>query len=1128
MPGHTGRAYGVFVNVSRDTSLFSSIMVISPMSVTLEPCCTEAIQREYSIEELSAIAAALIDSMRIARIVDMTDGASPMAAAFAVLAAKTQIEMTQRMPPPGVSVDLIITADVNQTIDVLLHYWKNTLSPTGGLLVDIGRKTLPSWSPLDKSSPIRQSLGCRFVLVLRGKSLVSHQQICQCAQLSVFAATQDVDFQPVLGPSIDVKQFLPAPQDPAQRERLPNAALIEQWYDTNRAASTLYMLKNNLNDERKSRMALEAQLRFEQEKNQLLLRSHSWKITAPLRVIARLLAFATGALRNRRVVASSALRVLRNRGLIGGSKHLLGHLIRFQSIQTSSLIQQWRPAPVYNLPLPPSALHSQRLRVLIVAEISLPQCNKYRVLQKQQLILDLGYECSIVQWADTLSTRDLLQTHNLAIFYRVPGYPEQIETILQAKSLGVKTYWEVDDLIFDSAHYFKQCNVYSLPARTRKAVLNGVPLYRKAMLACGDCIASTQTLAQHMVKAGANSAVVIENCLDVQTLSIAAEIASMPVRPDLLVRIVYGSGTSTHDSDFAVAAPAILAMLQRYEHVVFTVIGHLNLPDAFNAWSERVERISLRDYPTYMRRLATCQISIAPLIDSTFNDSKSNIKFLEAAILGLPTVCSPAAAFKGVVQHGVNGFLAVTIEEWCAALQALIESAPLRRSIGQNAQQYVQQHYMPEHIRDRQLLPIIQSNLQFSPQRKRVLGVNIYLEPRSFGGATIVIEEIARTLNHGADFEYALFTTLPCTEVHPYKLIRYQSSVGEVFAIGLPHETDPVLGYDNPYPTDAFRAVLRAWRPDIVHLHSIQGIGVQIADVCQQEGIPYVITLHDVWWICFRHFMINDRGRYCQQKTIDLTVCLNCAPHRQLVYFRQYRLRQVLQDAALLLAPSAFTRDQYLHNGISPDKIFVNQNGIRFPARPMKRTKPSSRQLSFGFVCGEETVKGADLVKKAFARLQHTHYVLKVVDHHLNLNQRSVFAKGWQIAGKLQIVPAYTQETMDDFYQQIDVLLFPSQCKESFGLAVREALVRDVWVISTDAGGVSEAIVDQKNGNLIAFDDDGTALSACIAQLLNDPRRLDDYENPFKSAIRSFSDQADELRGYLSSVLQQTQPLVVS
>ena len=74
---------------------------------------------------------------------------------------------------------------------------------------------------------------------------------------------------------------------------------------------------------------------------------------------------------------------------------------------------------------------------------------KYRVT-KQRMIEDLGFDCTVVGWGDVENARSLLQTHSVAIFYRVPGFPLQLDLIADAKALGLVTCWEVDDLIFDA------------------------------------------------------------------------------------------------------------------------------------------------------------------------------------------------------------------------------------------------------------------------------------------------------------------------------------------------------------------------------------------------------------------------------------------------------------------------------------------------------------------------------------------------------------------------------------------------------------------------------------------------------------------------------------------------------
>lgn len=120
---------------------------------------------------------------------------------------------------------------------------------------------------------------------------------------------------------------------------------------------------------------------------------------------------------------------------------------------------------------PASAL--MQPRVLIVAEMSIPQCKKYRVIQKVELFSRIGIEAIAVDWTYFDEARTLLQTHSIAIFYRVPAVPEAILLIREAKRLGVHTFWEVDDLVFDPEGYLSNKTLKPLHRRTEKASLKG-------------------------------------------------------------------------------------------------------------------------------------------------------------------------------------------------------------------------------------------------------------------------------------------------------------------------------------------------------------------------------------------------------------------------------------------------------------------------------------------------------------------------------------------------------------------------------------------------------------------------------------------------------------------------------
>ena len=679
------------------------------------------------------------------------------------------------------------------------------------------------------------------------------------------------------------------------------------------------------------------------------------------------------------------------------------------------------------------------------------------------------------------------------------------------------TYWEVDDLIFDADKYLHNSNLDKVDAKTRRGVLASVPLYRAAMLACDFCIASTSGLAHAMREAGVPNVYVIENALDEETMRLATAISRTPKKDDGLVRIAYGSGTKTHDADFRIAAVAIKRVLAARPNVRLRILGELNLPPEFDNVAGQIERLPLSNYATYLKRLAESDISIAPLEDNVFNDAKSNIKYLEAASIRLPSVCSPSSAMRTAIQDGDTGFLAPDSATWERALLALVDDEALRATMADRAYRHVHADYAPEPVARQQVLPMLSTYRQ-PPRKLRVLAANIYFEPRRFGGATVIAEEMARRLNASGALEYFMFTSLPTSDVPAYKLVRYDATAGGVFAMGLPDESDPSFGFDNPHSVYAFREALRAVGPDLVHLHSIEGIGAQIADVCRDEDVPYVVTLHDAWWICGRQFMITGENRFCNQRKIDVNICATCVDNPTLNGYRQVRLHGILEGAALLLVPSEYFRQLFIENGFDPARIALNKNGVMAPTGVMMREVTGKQALRFGYVGGETPIKGAHLIKAVFKRLPHTNYRLCVVDNVVNLGRRSIDPSDWAVPGKLEIVPAYTQETIDAFFSEIDVLLCPTQCMESFGLSVREALIRNVWVIATDAGGLSEDIVSGENGDVIPLDDGGVELEKAVKRLLDNPSRLDGYRNPYADRVRLFDDQAHELGRLLEEV----------
>jgi len=93
-------------------------------------------------------------------------------------------------------------------------------------------------------------------------------------------------------------------------------------------------------------------------------------------------------------------------------------------------------------------------------------------------------------------------------------------------------------------------------------------------------------------------------------------------------------------------------------------------------------------------------VMVAPLQAHVFNRSKSPLRVLEAAMLGIPVVASDYGPYADFVQHGTTGLLVRADHEWGKHLRALVEDAAMREEMGANARAHAAGWTIEQHADD--------------------------------------------------------------------------------------------------------------------------------------------------------------------------------------------------------------------------------------------------------------------------------------------------------------------------------------------------------------------------------------------------------------------------------------------
>lgn len=91
-------------------------------------------------------------------------------------------------------------------------------------------------------------------------------------------------------------------------------------------------------------------------------------------------------------------------------------------------------------------------------------------------------------------------------------------------------------------------------------------------------------------------------------------------------------------------------------------------------------------------------IGLAPLAPMVFNRSKSDLRFLQNAAVGIPTIVSDVAAYS-TVEHKETGFVVKYDHEWGGALSAMYHDDFMREELAKNAKEYVTKNRTSDNTR---------------------------------------------------------------------------------------------------------------------------------------------------------------------------------------------------------------------------------------------------------------------------------------------------------------------------------------------------------------------------------------------------------------------------------------------
>jgi glycosyltransferase involved in cell wall biosynthesis len=335
---------------------------------------------------------------------------------------------------------------------------------------------------------------------------------------------------------------------------------------------------------------------------------------------------------------------------------------------------------------------------------------RYRVRLPAEALALRGVQSEVLHYRDP-RVEKAAEKADAVVVYRVPATKQVLTFLGRVRDRArAPLLFDVDDLIFDPDVASEIPALRILPEPEAERWLEGVQRYRTTMEACDVYIGSTAALCRHAAAVTGLPTEQFDNGVGILMGRLSDPELARP-RVEGPPRLGYLSGTDTHDEDWAYLEPAIADVLGRRPHVELWLVGYVTPSAALDAFADRVHRLSLQEWKRLPAVLRDIDINLAPLDPGgRFNEAKSAIKWLEAALTATATVASPTEPFREAIAHGRNGLLAANLDDWVACVIQLIDDEQERKRLGHRARRDALLRWSP-HLQGRRYLDILERAL---------------------------------------------------------------------------------------------------------------------------------------------------------------------------------------------------------------------------------------------------------------------------------------------------------------------------------------------------------------------------------------------------------------------------------
>lgn len=382
-------------------------------------------------------------------------------------------------------------------------------------------------------------------------------------------------------------------------------------------------------------------------------------------------------------------------------------------------------------------------------------------------------------------------------------------------------------------------------------------------------------------------------------------------------------------------------------------------------------------------------------------------------------------------------------------------------------------------------------------------------EEKNIGGTTLHVHDLIKNMQEEFNFHVLYYSD----DDFKYHVTSFLSSGKTTTTIGTYSQFTALNLYNDAFNKD-IEILIAALRIDLIHVHHLKYMYLDIFKVAEKKSVPIIYTLHDFYSICPSVKLFNDRTFLCNySRTAGCGSCILKTFNLNVNFIPLWRkeFHENLRIAKKIIVPSYSTRELFLevYKDLTIEVVEHGYDKIDKKSNDNNPSKKGCRKFNIAFIGDISEEKGLKYLKGLISEAKNTDIIIhlfgKAEDKRYNKSKQN-----YSYHGK------YLQKDLPNllFENDIRLICLMSMWPETYSYTLSESLISEIPVLTFNLGAIAERVKAIDAGWVLPIDstaNDIFKLALAIkSDLSGEYKQKTEKIRHFLENMKSLKDMADE------------------